>query len=147
MTTRSDGSLTMSHPVYTNVAQGALRRVNNSEAAEEQLKAATDENREELTKRLSPYIVENVDALRAQSEHFFHQAVNMLRQSVVVAERSLGLDSSEVIQGYTDLAVLEHTVGNALVAMRLNRHVISLWTASYGKSHPATFGVLVRLLS
>ena len=77
-------------PVYHNMAQAALRKIQTHETAEDQLKNMIPEARIEGAKRLQEYLLENPDAARAEAEHFLNSAVRMLRQSVIIAERTFG---------------------------------------------------------
>lgn len=127
------------------MAQSTLRRVAAHEAAEEQVKAMAPAERAEgiVAKRLDEYLLENADVQRAEAENFFHQAVRMMRQSVIIAERTFGLDSPEAIQNYTDLGLLEQSIGNSEAGMKLTKHALNLWAAVYGPNHPSSLTLLV----
>ncbi|KAK4706107.1 protein TIF31, partial [Phenoliferia sp. Uapishka_3] len=133
--------------MYHNLAQGALRRVQTHETAEDQLKSMTPEARVEGAKRLQEYLLENPDAQRAEADNFLQSAVRMLRQSVIIAERTFGLDSPEAIQHYSDLGLLEQAVGNSDTGMRLTKHALSLWASAYGPDHPSSLNLLSNVAS
>ncbi|KAL8280766.1 hypothetical protein RQP46_006770 [Phenoliferia psychrophenolica] len=128
--------------MYHNIAQGALRKVQTHETAEDQLKNMVPEARIEGAKRFQEYLLENPDVQRAEAEHFLQAAVRMLRQSVIIAERAFGLDSPEAIQHYSDLGLLEQSIGNTDAGMRLTKHAMSLWVSTHGPHHPSNLNLL-----
>lgn len=88
-------------------------------------------------------MIEDIDTVRAQCDGYIQQAARMVRQSVVIAERTLGLDAPETIQQYTDLGILEQALGNFGLAMKFTKHAITLWASVYGLNHPGVHALLV----
>jgi protein TIF31 len=63
-------------------------------------------------------------------------AVELARKSVIVSERTLGIDSSETILSYLNLGLFEHANGNTKVALAYIKHALELWKIIYGIKHP-----------
>ena len=63
-------------------------------------------------------------------------AVELAHKAVIISERTLGIDSSETILCYLNLALFEHGNGNTLVALSCMRHALELWKLIYGPKHP-----------
>lgn len=63
-------------------------------------------------------------------------AVELARKAVIVAERTLGVDSNETILSYLNLGLFEHAVGNTRLALTYVRHALDLWKVVYGIHHP-----------
>lgn len=63
-------------------------------------------------------------------------AVELAKKAVVVAERTLGLDSAETILYYLNLALFEHANGNTKQALSYLQHALTLWRAIFGPNHP-----------
>ncbi|EGG05808.1 uncharacterized protein MELLADRAFT_36501 [Melampsora larici-populina 98AG31] len=79
----------------------------------------------------------HVEGMKVEVESYVQLAAQNLRQSVIVAERTLGLDHPETIQQYSDLSVMEYTLGNTKTAMRYTKHALDLWYLIYGPGcHP-----------
>ncbi|BGP44233.1 Intracellular distribution of mitochondria [Rhodotorula kratochvilovae] len=129
--------------VWHNLAQRTLSALRTHDMAEQALKELPAENREQHEAGLKELLLPNPDASRQEAEAYLQQAVRLVRQSIVVAERTSGIDSHEAITQYTDLGLLEHAAGNYDVALKLTKHAADLWAAAYGPNHP----LLVNLLS
>jgi protein TIF31 len=114
--------------------------------AEQALKELAPEDREQHEARIRELLLPDVAAARQEHESFLQQAVRMVRQSIVVSERVNGVDSHDAIQQYADLGLLEHGAGNVEVGLRLSKHAMDLWTATYGPRHPTLVTLLVRNL-
>jgi protein TIF31 len=63
-------------------------------------------------------------------------AVELARKAVIVAERTLGVDASETILAYLNLALFEHANGNSGIALPYVLHALELWKIVYGPNHP-----------
>lgn len=63
-------------------------------------------------------------------------AVELARKSVVVSERTLGIDSSETILSYLNLGLFEHANGNTTAALAYIRHAFGFWRIVFGDGHP-----------
>lgn len=63
-------------------------------------------------------------------------AVELAHKAVIISERTLGIDSSETILSYLNLALFEHGNGNTNVALSCMRHALELWKIVYGLKHP-----------
>lgn len=63
-------------------------------------------------------------------------AVELARKAVIVAERTLGVDSSETILAYLNLGLFEHANGNSAIALPYVLHALELWKVVYGPNHP-----------
>lgn len=63
-------------------------------------------------------------------------AVELARKSVIVTERTLGVDSHDTILAYLNLSLFEHASGNTKTALAYIRHAMDLWKIIYGASHP-----------
>ena len=129
---------------YHGLATSLARKVAVHEAIEEALKEATAENKAQLQTQADQLLLPNIEAARAELEHYQSLAVQMVRQSIIITERTLGLDGHDTIQAYTDLGLLEQQVGNTLVGLRLTRHALNLWAATYGPSHPQSLNLLTN---
>lgn len=121
--------------LYHRVAQPLVRRIQLYEAA-----ATLPEDREEEKAKIRAEAgFENDEAVQQAKLHhemFLQQAVKLTRQAVVISERTLGLDSPETLQCYSDLAIFEHTVGNVELAMKLLQHSVALSNTMHGATHP-----------
>lgn len=129
---------------YHGLATSLSRKVAVHEAIEEALKEATAENKAQLQSQADQLLLPNIEAARAELEHYQSLAVQMVRQSIIITERTIGLDGHDTIQAYTDLGLLEQQVGNTLVGLRLTRHALNLWTATYGPDHPQSLNLLTN---
>ena len=63
-------------------------------------------------------------------------AAEIARKAVIVAERTLGIDSVETILAYLNLGLYEHAIGNTRPALAYVRHALELWKIVYGAKHP-----------
>lgn len=63
-------------------------------------------------------------------------AVELAHKAVVISERTMGIDSSETILSYLNLALFEHGSGNTVPALSCMRHALELWKIIYGLKHP-----------
>lgn len=63
-------------------------------------------------------------------------AVELAKKAVVVAERTLGLDNSETILYYLNLALFEHANGNTKQALSYLHHALRQWHVIFGPNHP-----------
>ncbi|KAK9234224.1 clustered mitochondria-domain-containing protein [Lipomyces kononenkoae] len=63
-------------------------------------------------------------------------AADFARKAVIIAERTIGLDSSETVLMYLNLALCEHANGNSYIALAHIRHAFSLWRIITGDDHP-----------
>ncbi|OAV92189.1 hypothetical protein, variant [Puccinia triticina 1-1 BBBD Race 1] len=100
--------------------------------------ASNEEDREKVKQRIESYQRDREpEALKNEIDTYIQLAANNLRQSVIVAERTLGLDHPETIQQYSDLSVMEYHLGNTETAMRYTKHALELWHLVYGPGcHP-----------
>jgi protein TIF31 len=63
-------------------------------------------------------------------------AFDLARKSVIIAERTLGLDANETVLAYLNLGLLEHARGHSAVALRFVLHALELSKTAYGADHP-----------
>lgn len=63
-------------------------------------------------------------------------AVELARKAVIVAERTLGVDSAITILNYLNLGLFEHAQGNGELAFRYLVHALELMKLVYGAGHP-----------
>lgn len=63
-------------------------------------------------------------------------AVDLAHKAVIISERTLGIDSSETILSYLNLANIENGSQNTTVALSCVRHGLDLWKMIYGSNHP-----------
>ena len=63
-------------------------------------------------------------------------AIELAHKAVIISERTLGIDSSETILSYLNLALFEHGNRNTAVAVACVRHALELWSVIYGPNHP-----------
>lgn len=133
--------------VWHSLAQRIFSSLRTHDMAEQALKELPEENREQHEKSLQELLVSNPEAARQEAETYLHLAVRMVRQSIVVAERTNGIDSHDAITQYTDLGLLETAAGNHNVALKLTKHAIDLVVAAYGPDHPQLVNLVVRALS
>ncbi|KAK9479553.1 clustered mitochondria-domain-containing protein [Lipomyces japonicus] len=69
-------------------------------------------------------------------------AVDLARKAVVIAERTIGIDSSETLLMYLNLALSEHANGNSNTALSLIRHALQLWNIITDYKNPDTVTTL-----
>ncbi|KKA30369.1 hypothetical protein TD95_001037 [Thielaviopsis punctulata] len=65
-----------------------------------------------------------------------HIAVELARKAIVVAERTLGVDSTETLFNYMHLSLLMHQIGRSDVGLVYVKHAFKLWSIAYGTNHP-----------
>ncbi|KAG8534189.1 uncharacterized protein KY384_001033 [Bacidia gigantensis] len=63
-------------------------------------------------------------------------AIELAHKAVIISERTLGIDSSETVLSYLNLALFEHGNRNTAVAIACVRHALELWRTIYGNNHP-----------
>lgn len=129
--------------VYNQLGNAAARKLSLHASAEEALRDVKPEQRAASAESLKHIMLPEPEVVRAEADTYFNSAVRVVRQSLIISERIHGIDSYETIQQYTDLAVLEHAIGNTEMALRLTLHTINLWAAVHGPAHPN----IVNLLS
>lgn len=129
------------HSLHSNLAQ----RVDMHHSATAVYEALKDEEKVTALPKIQEVLLTDVEAVKAEADSFLNQAVQILRQSIVVAERTSALDSSETCQQYVDLGVLENSVGNSDIALRLTKHALDIYVTNHGPRHPYIFTLLVRL--
>lgn len=123
--------------IYHTTSHNLSRRVEMHESAQTAYDAMTDEQKVEALPRLEEVLLADLEATKLQAQNYLNQAIQLVRQSIIVAERTSALDSSESIQQYSDLALLENTIGNVETALRLSKHAIDLHVTTYGPDHPS----------
>lgn len=133
--------------VYNELATTFSRKIATHEKAVQALSEMKDEiQREAATLRLQEHILPDLEATRKDLEVFQEQAVRVCRQSVIMAERTQGIDHPDTIQQYSDLALLEQPA-DLPAGLALSKHALNLWTAAYGPDHPTVHSILVSTLS
>ena len=88
---------------------------------------------------------ENLEQVKREMRNFLESAASTNRQSVVVAERSYGVDHSTTAQQYIDLGILEHAIGNVQLGLKLTRYSVDLIDMIYGPGHPDAIRAIVSL--
>ncbi|GAA6061986.1 hypothetical protein JCM10212_004264 [Sporobolomyces blumeae] len=135
--------------VWHSLSQRILTQIGRHELAEQALKELASgpksEDHEEREKQIRDMLLSNVEAARAEAESYLQQAVRMVRQSIVICERTSGIDSHDALQQYADLGLLEQAAGNIKLGLKLSKHAMDLWAASYGPSHPTLVGILANV--
>ncbi|KAI9664144.1 MAG: Intracellular distribution of mitochondria [Trizodia sp. TS-e1964] len=63
-------------------------------------------------------------------------AVELSRKAVIIAERTLGVDSAETILNYLNLGLFEHANNNSSAALLYIKHALGLLKMTYGCNHP-----------
>ncbi|CAH7689635.1 clustered mitochondria-domain-containing protein [Phakopsora pachyrhizi] len=129
--------------LYHQLSQRALVELSESNDRLLELSALyqttkNEEDRQKIKQRIEIYQKEREpEAAKNEIDTYIQLAANNLRQSVIVAERTLGLDHPETIQQYSDLSVMEYHLGNSETAMRYTKHALDLWHLVYGPGcHP-----------
>ena len=136
--------------VWHSLSQRILASVNRHELAEQALKELAsvpktgEPDEEEREKQIRDMLLPNVEAARSEAESYLQQAVRMVRQSIIICERTSGIDSHEAVQQYADLGLLEQAAGNVDLGLKLSMHAVKLWNVSYGPAHPTLVTILVR---
>jgi protein TIF31 len=69
-------------------------------------------------------------------------AAELARKAVVIAERTLGLDASETILAYLNLALFEHACDRSVLGLKYILHAIELSKIAYGANHPDSITIL-----
>ena len=69
-------------------------------------------------------------------------AIELAHKAVIISERTLGIDSSETILAYLNLALFEHGNRNTTVAVSCVKHALELWKIIYGSKHPDSITTL-----
>lgn len=69
-------------------------------------------------------------------------AIELAHKAVIISERTLGIDSSETILSYLNLALFEHGNRNTSAALSCVRHALELWKVIYGSNHPDSITTL-----
>lgn len=119
--------------LYHRLATPLQRRI---QLYEQTRSIARDEDRERIRKETGITSDEELEGAKFQHEIYLQQAVKLLRQAVVISERVHGIDSSETLHCYSELAIFEHSIGNSELAMKLLQHTVALSNAMYGDNHP-----------
>lgn len=132
--------------LYHSLATTLVRQIEQHEQVTAKFEAMPEEMKAEVLPQLPDLLLPDVNAARADSDMYLNSAVVMMRQSVIISERTNGLDASETIQQYADLGLLENGIGNFEAGLKLTRHAIDLHTTVYGPDHPSILDLLVRLL-
>ncbi|KAJ2080480.1 Intracellular distribution of mitochondria [Coemansia sp. RSA 988] len=63
-------------------------------------------------------------------------AADFMSKAVIISERTVGLDNPLTIHNYLNLSLYEHARGNTLLALRLIRHAVDLWSLVNSPDHP-----------
>ena len=127
--------------LYHQVAQPIARNVNtyeNGHTAE-----STSEEREKAKRESGLRDDDSLAVAKRETAQFWESAVQMNRQSVILAERTMGLDHPITAQQYIDLGILEHASGNAALGLKMLRHAFELFSNIYGEAHPEAIRALV----
>ena len=69
-------------------------------------------------------------------------AIELAHKAVIISERTLGIDSSETVLAYLNLALFEHGNRNTAVAILCVKHALELWKIIYGSKHPDSITTL-----
>lgn len=107
------------------------------------LQQLPEANRLEFIKDNPDFFQPELEAIRNEGDQYAAQAARMVRQSIIISERTRGLDHSDSISQFGDLGLLEQSDGNPVVGLKLLRHCLDLWTSAYGTHHPSTLTLLV----
>ncbi|GAA6023979.1 hypothetical protein JCM8202_004909 [Rhodotorula sphaerocarpa] len=129
--------------MWHNLAQRIIRALRTHEAAEQTLRDLPAQEREQYEAEVKNLLMPDPESARAEVEAYLQQAVRLVRQSIVISERTYGIDSADAITQYSDLGLLEQQAGNVTLGLQLTRHAMDLYVATYGPKHPQ----LVTLLS
>ncbi|BGP04233.1 Clustered mitochondria [Rhodotorula toruloides] len=129
--------------MWHNLAQRVLNTVRTHELAASALADLSPAEREQHEKQIQELLVPDVEQARAEAEAYLQQAVRLVRQSIVISERTNGVDSADAITQFSDLGLLEQAAGNSELALTLTKHAMNLYVAAYGPKHPQ----LVTLLN
>ena len=69
-------------------------------------------------------------------------ALELAHKAVIVSERTLGIDHTDTVLAYLNLALFEHATGNGKTALVYVRHALELWKIVYGVDHPDSITTL-----
>lgn len=69
-------------------------------------------------------------------------AVELARKAIVVAERTVGVDSAETLLNYLNLSLFLHQAGDSKSALVYSKHALNLWKIIYGPDHPDSITTL-----
>ncbi|KAI0390361.1 putative eukaryotic translation initiation factor 3 subunit CLU1/TIF31 [Xylariaceae sp. FL0594] len=69
-------------------------------------------------------------------------AVDLARKAVIVAERTIGIDSAETLLYYLNLSLYLHGSGDSKTALAYVKHALDLWKVIYGADHPDSITTL-----
>jgi protein TIF31 len=125
---------------YHQLSQPLIRNISAYETSKE---AGTTEARTKAKADTTIESDEMLEAAKRELRGFVESAVQMNRQSIIVAERTLGIDHHTTAQQYVDLAILEHANGNVQLGLKLCRHAIELLEQIYGPNHPEAIRAIV----
>ncbi|GAA5879434.1 hypothetical protein JCM3774_005210, partial [Rhodotorula dairenensis] len=128
--------------MWHNIAQRIMRTLRTHDAAEQTLRELPPKEREQYEKQVSELLMPDAEGARAEAEAYLQQAVRLVRQSIVISERTYGVDSADAITQYSDLGLLEQQVGNISVGLQLTRHAMDLHVSTYGPKHPQLYTLL-----
>ena len=132
--------------MWHNIAQRIIRTLRTHEAAEQTLRELPAQEREQYEKQVSELLMPDAEGARAEVEAYLQQAVRLVRQSIVISERTHGVDSADAITQYSDLGLLEQQAGNIAVGLQLTRHAMDLHVFTYGPKHPQLLTLLVSCI-
>lgn len=129
--------------MWHNLAQRIIRALRTHEAAEQTLRDLPAQEREQYEAEVKNLLMPDPEGARAEVEAYLQQAVRLVRQSIVISERTYGIDSADAITQYSDLGLLEQQAGNVTLGLQLTRHAMDLYVATYGPKHPQLVTLLV----
>jgi protein TIF31 len=127
--------------IYHQLAQPLSRRINTYEASAH----ATGVDKAKMRSDSGIEDDEKLELAKRELQAYLESAARMNRQSVIIAERTLGLDHPDTIQQYADLGILEHAIGNVELGLRLTKHALDLWEITFGPNYPDSLRHVVRL--
>lgn len=130
--------------LYHRMASPLLRRI---QLYEQTRSLVRDEDRERIKAETGIESEEALEQAKYQHEIYLQQAVKLTRQAVIISERVHGIDSSETLHYYSELALFEHSVGNVELAFKLLKHTVVLSNAIYGDNHPEKARAAVSISS
>ena len=125
----------LSQPLIRNIGAYETSKEANSTEARQKAKADTTIESDEM-----------LETAKRELKGFVESAVQMNRQSVIVAERTLGPDHYTTAQQYVDLAILEHANGDIHLGLKLCRHAIELLEQIYGPNHSEAIRAIVSFI-
>ncbi|GAA5981119.1 hypothetical protein JCM10908_003992 [Rhodotorula pacifica] len=128
--------------MWHNIAQRIMRTLRTHDTAEQALRDLPAQDREQYEKQVSELLMPDAEGARAEVEAYLQQAVRLVRQSIVISERTHGIDSADANTQYSDLGLLEQQAGNLTVGLQLTRHAMNLHVSTYGPKHPQLYTLL-----